>query len=184
MISATMVSRIAGPGLHHAVGDAAGEVVLEERPGLAHHVPVVLPADAVRDVGGDRLVGEQVLRCERGRAHDQQHAAPCRAAAASDRANSVSGLGRGDSVTMRPMKTGIRVSSSATTKPADEQRGEQRASPGARNANRTPSARPAARAARATLCRLQQPLEEREHGRSEKGRRGGTRSARRPGTLC
>ncbi len=31
-------------GLHHAGGDASGEVVLEERPRLPHHVPMVLPA--------------------------------------------------------------------------------------------------------------------------------------------
>jgi hypothetical protein len=36
----------------HLVGDAAGEVVLEERPALPHHVPVVLPADQVAEVGG------------------------------------------------------------------------------------------------------------------------------------
>ena len=50
------------PGLHHLVGDAAGEIVLEERPALAHHMPVVLPADHVGDVGRDRLIGDEVLR--------------------------------------------------------------------------------------------------------------------------
>ncbi len=60
-------------GLHHAVGDAACEIVLEERPRLAHHVPVVLPADAVRHVRRDRLVGDQILRRECQRPRDQQH---------------------------------------------------------------------------------------------------------------
>ena len=105
-------------GLHHAVGDAAGEIVLEERPGLAHHVPVVLPADAVRHVGGDRLVGEQVLRRDRERAQRPAAPAPCRAAAASARRTASSGFALVTSVTTRPMKIGIIVSSSATTKPA------------------------------------------------------------------
>ena len=60
-------------GLHHAGGDAAGEVVLEECPGLAHHIPVVLPADTVRDIGRYRLIGHEVLRGERERPQHQQH---------------------------------------------------------------------------------------------------------------
>src|SRR2546423_706696 len=48
-------------GLHDPVGDAAGEIVLEECPALPHHVPVVLPADHVADIGGDRLVGHDIL---------------------------------------------------------------------------------------------------------------------------
>ncbi len=60
--------------LHHAVGDAAGEVVLEKGPGLAHHVPVVLPADAVGDIGGDRLVHHELLENVGRRPQHQQHA--------------------------------------------------------------------------------------------------------------
>ena len=60
-------------GLHHAVGDAAGEVVLEERPRLAHHVPVALPAHQVADIGGDRLVCHDVLSGDRGWPREQQH---------------------------------------------------------------------------------------------------------------
>ena len=48
-------------GLHHAVGDAAGEIVLEEAPALAHDMPVTLPAHHVGEAGIDRLVGDHVL---------------------------------------------------------------------------------------------------------------------------
>jgi len=66
------------PGLHHPVGDAAGEIVLEERPALAHHVPMALPADQVRHIGGDRLVGHDVLAGQRQRPQHQQQPAPSR----------------------------------------------------------------------------------------------------------
>ena len=61
------------PGLHHLVGDAARKVVLEERPGLPHHVPMALPADQVADIGRDRLVGDHALRGHGERPRHQQH---------------------------------------------------------------------------------------------------------------
>ena len=61
------------PGLHHARGDAAREVVLEEGPGLARNVPVVLPADPVGDVGGDGLVHHQLLDGIGRRPQQKQH---------------------------------------------------------------------------------------------------------------
>ena len=68
------------PGLHHARGDAAREVVLEEGPRLARDVPVVLPADPVGDVGGNGLVHHQLLdgvgrrpQQEQHQGHGQQH---------------------------------------------------------------------------------------------------------------
>ena len=60
-------------GLHHPVGDAAGEIVLEEAPGLPHHVPVILPAYQVHQAGGDRLVGDQNAQQQRGRAQHGHH---------------------------------------------------------------------------------------------------------------
>jgi hypothetical protein len=42
-----------GTGLHHPVSDAAGKVMLKERLGLPHNVPVVLPADAIGYIRGE-----------------------------------------------------------------------------------------------------------------------------------
>ena len=55
-------------GLHHAVGNAAGEIVLKERPALAHDVPVRLPADQAGERRRDRLVGDQVANKRHRRA--------------------------------------------------------------------------------------------------------------------
>ena len=59
------------PGLHHAIGNAAGEIVLKERPALPHHVPMRLPADQPGERRGDGLVGDEVARQGHRRAHDQ-----------------------------------------------------------------------------------------------------------------
>ena len=48
-------------GLHDLVGDAAGEVVLEEAQALAQHVAVRQPAHAVGHRPGDDLVLDQVV---------------------------------------------------------------------------------------------------------------------------
>ena len=73
-----------GRCLHHLVGDAAGEVVLEEAQALAQHVAVRQPAHAGRHRPGDDLVLDQVVRGRDHRPgdhgnerHPQQHA--CRA---------------------------------------------------------------------------------------------------------
>jgi hypothetical protein len=58
-------------GLHHAVGDAPGEVVLEERPALPHHVPVALPADEARRPGYQRVVPDRDVGEDGERAHEQ-----------------------------------------------------------------------------------------------------------------
>ena len=58
--------------LHDAVGDPPREIVLEERPALPHHVPVALPADQVRETGGDRLVRDQALQQKGTRPHQQE----------------------------------------------------------------------------------------------------------------
>ena len=60
------------PGLHHPIGNAAGEIVLKERPALPHHVPVRLPANEAGERRGDRLVGDEVARQRHRRAHDQE----------------------------------------------------------------------------------------------------------------
>ncbi len=70
-------------GLHHAVGNAAGEIVLKERPALAHHVPMRLPANEAGERRGDGLIGDQVARQRHRRPHEQHHDAPCRRATAS-----------------------------------------------------------------------------------------------------
>jgi hypothetical protein len=72
---ATTLSRSALRGLHHAVGDAAGEVVLEERPALAHHVPVALPADQAGDAGDHRVVAHQAVEQQRPGRTDQHRSA-------------------------------------------------------------------------------------------------------------
>ena len=69
-------------GLHDAVGDAAGEIVLEERPALAHDMPVRLPADQARERRRDRLVGDEVARQRRCRPCDHDDQQPCRSATA------------------------------------------------------------------------------------------------------
>jgi hypothetical protein len=45
--------------LKHPVGDAAGEILLEEGERLAHHVPVVLPMDHAGEGHGERMVDDQ-----------------------------------------------------------------------------------------------------------------------------
>ncbi|MNT15937.1 hypothetical protein D3C72_1510170 [compost metagenome] len=60
-------------GLHDALGDAAGKVVLEERQALLEHVAVVLPADQVGQAGVDDLVHKDVVQAEEDRAQQQRH---------------------------------------------------------------------------------------------------------------
>ncbi len=123
--SATRLSRNAGPVCMHAVGDAAGEVVLEERPGLPHHVPVVLPADAVGDVGGDRLVHQQMLRGGRRPAAANSSTTAMPASSGQDCATAAPGLSWVTRLTTLPMNTGMVTSSSATAKPAANSADEQ-----------------------------------------------------------
>ena len=59
--------------MQHAIGDAAGKVVLEERPALADHVPVILPTNKIREAGVDRLIGNEVLQQECRWSGDQQY---------------------------------------------------------------------------------------------------------------
>ena len=59
-------------GLHDALGDAPGEVVLEEVQALPEHVAVVLPAHQVGQARGDRLIGQQIMQAEH-QGTDQQH---------------------------------------------------------------------------------------------------------------
>ncbi len=61
------------PGLHHAIGDAAGEIVLEERPALAHHVPMRLPADEAGERRRQRLVGDEIAHQRHAGPRDQHH---------------------------------------------------------------------------------------------------------------
>ena len=60
-------------GVHHPVGDAAGEVVLEERPRLPDHVPVALPADQRRHRGNHRVVAHHRVEREQQRPAEQHH---------------------------------------------------------------------------------------------------------------
>ena len=73
VISATTLSRIAGPVCITRVAMRPAKSFWKNDHDLAHDVPVALPADPVRDVGGDRLVGDQRLGHHRDRARDQQH---------------------------------------------------------------------------------------------------------------
>ena len=71
-----------GSGLHDLVGDAPGEVVLEEGKALAQHVAMRLPADQVGQAGHDGLVDQQGMQPEdqgpqdqRDESHDRKGAA-------------------------------------------------------------------------------------------------------------
>ncbi|MNM35318.1 hypothetical protein D3C81_460080 [compost metagenome] len=69
-----------GAGLHHPVGHAAGEVVLEEAQALPHHVVVHQPARAIAQARHDGLVDQQVVQADQDRARDdrdEQHPAEC-----------------------------------------------------------------------------------------------------------
>ncbi len=70
-----------GPGLHHPVGDPAGEIVVEEAQALPYHVVVHQPARAVAQARHDRLVDQQIVqpgeqrpRHQRDRRHPEQFA--------------------------------------------------------------------------------------------------------------
>ena len=58
-------------GLHDAVGDASGKIVLKERPALPDDVPMILPADEIAEARIDCLIGQRVLESQRGRTDDQ-----------------------------------------------------------------------------------------------------------------
>src|SRR6185437_10960362 len=64
-------------GLHDAVGDAPGIIVLEEGEALADHIAMVLPADAIVQAGQDRLVHQQVVQAaQHGPRHQRDHRHP------------------------------------------------------------------------------------------------------------
>ena len=120
------------------------------------------------DVGGDRLVGDQVLRGHAPaaarpaapRAMPSEHAARLSRTASS-------GWCRVISVTMRPMNTGMVESSSATTKPATNSADEQ----ALRLAGEVPVEGDEAGRRLGLLRqigRLQQPFEQRKHGTGSK----------------
>ena len=60
-------------GVHHAVGQPSGKIVLKKRTALAHHVPVALPAHQGRDAGNHRVVAYHAVEQDHQRAPDQQH---------------------------------------------------------------------------------------------------------------
>ncbi len=60
-------------GLHDALGDAPGEIVLEEVQALLEHIAVVLPADQIGQPRVDGLVGEQVVQAEHQGPDDHSH---------------------------------------------------------------------------------------------------------------
>ena len=112
----------------------------KKRPALAHHMPMALPADQVGEPRRDRLVGDQVLQQQRGGPHDQQHQRHAERAGCPV-AEQRPGPWLETSATMRPMKTGIVGVERATSEPGDEQRHDQPAAPGARNASRNAAGR-------------------------------------------
>ena len=57
--------------MHDALGDAPGEVVLEEVQALLEHIAVVLPADQAGHAGADGLVHQQVVQGAEDRAQQQ-----------------------------------------------------------------------------------------------------------------
>ncbi len=64
-------------GLHHLLGDAPGEIVVEEGEALAQHVAVVLPAHHRRQAGDQRQIVEAAQEQRNHRPqhqHDEDHA--------------------------------------------------------------------------------------------------------------
>ena len=62
--------------LHNAVGNAPGKVILEKRPALAHHMPVVLPAHHARKRAHHRVKAQQTVKqqgCRAQHQHENQH---------------------------------------------------------------------------------------------------------------
>ena len=60
-------------GLHDALGDAPGEVVLEKIEALFEHIAVVLPADHAGHARTQGLMHEEVMQAEKNRADDQRY---------------------------------------------------------------------------------------------------------------
>ncbi|RMW13187.1 hypothetical protein ALP03_05892 [Pseudomonas amygdali pv. tabaci] len=60
-------------GLHDALGDTPGEIVLEEVDALFEHVAVVLPTNQVGHAGADGLMHQQVVQADEDRAQQQGH---------------------------------------------------------------------------------------------------------------
>ena len=101
-------------GLHDAIGNAAGEIVLKERPALPHHVPVRLPANEAgerrRDAPGWRSGSECSVTA---RPHDDEERPMPSEPAASARRTSGRAASLVTSVTTRPMNHGTALSVSA-----------------------------------------------------------------------
>ena len=49
-------------GLHDALGDTPGEIILEKTQALLEHIAVVLPANQVGQAGADGLVHQQAMQ--------------------------------------------------------------------------------------------------------------------------
>ncbi|MNL16994.1 hypothetical protein D3C87_1380630 [compost metagenome] len=63
--------------MHDALGDAPGEVVLEEIQALLEHVAVVLPADHAGHAGAQGLVHQQIMQADKyGAQHQRNHHHP------------------------------------------------------------------------------------------------------------
>jgi hypothetical protein len=66
-------------GLHDALGNTPGEVVLEEVQALLEHIAVVLPADQAGHAGAHGLVHQQIVQgTEKDRAQQQAQPRPSR----------------------------------------------------------------------------------------------------------
>jgi hypothetical protein len=117
LTTCTTLSRSDGPGLHHPVGDAAREVLLEEGQALADDVPVALPADHGGDVGVDALLGDQVLQQQRHRPADQHERRHAEQHGPGLVPEPVGRVGR-EQRHQRPIIVGMAASTSATSSPA------------------------------------------------------------------
>ena len=106
------------PGLHHPVGDAAREILLEEGAALADHLPMALPADQGGEIAVDALLGDQVLQQDRPRPAEQHDRRHHRAGSPPASGHRRSGAWLPSSATSRPIMAGMAASSSATSSPA------------------------------------------------------------------
>ena len=104
-------------GLHDAGGDAAGEIVLEERPALPHDMPMVLPAHQVGQARHERSGWRRsaATKCAVGRKTRNSAAISNSCPPASRQI--ASGWVEVTSATMRPIETGISASTIATQNP-------------------------------------------------------------------
>ena len=137
VISATSVSRIAGPVCITRLAMRPAKSFWKNAQDWRTTYQWFCQRMRFDDVGGDRLVGDQVLRRQRERPRDQQHHRHAERDAARMSANSSSGWLAVISVTMRPDEHRDGRIEQRDHEAGREQRRRTGPSPAGRNARRT-----------------------------------------------